>query len=390
MNNILQLLNESATVKLADEVRRRKGLGVNVIELQTGDPDFNTPQAVSAACLEAINQGKTHYTFSKGDPLLRLAVANKLASYNGIKVNPDTEVVITHGGVHAYHCAMSAILNAGDEVLIPDPSWMSHYNVVRYNLGVPVAVPAYPEDGFVPAIAEFEKLVTPKTKAIVINFPSNPTGAVATSEYLKELYALAVKYNLYIISDEVYEYILFNDNRHFSIGSLEDKPERVITINSLSKTYAMTGWRVGYLSAAATIIKEVTKILQCTITNIAPFIQAGAIEALTSENVKNEVSQMVKTYQDRYNYVVSQAATMPSEIKFKAPSGAFYFFIDVRPLGIKSEEIAMQLLEKKNMAIVPGNVFGSNGEGFLRMTIAASDTTIQRGMAAIKEWLIEL
>ncbi len=371
---------------LADRVRGLQVSGRKIFALQTGDPDFPTPAPIVEAAYRAMQSGHTHYCNSRGLPRLRETLAQKLRS-KGVEYNPDSEILITCGGVHAYYCALMAILNPGDEVMVPDPSWMTHVNLVGLVGGRAVRVPTTPEDNFLPTISSWERMLSPKTVALVLNSPGNPTGAVASREYLEELSQFAARRNLYVISDEVYENILYDGLQHTCFSSLPYAKELCLLVNSFSKTYAMTGWRIGYLAAPEPVIRQALKASQYSITNVAPFVQEAAVTALTDPVVAASVRDMTAAYTRRKNTVMQLSRESRGPIKPFAPQGAFYVFIDVRGLNRPSSEIAERLLTETGVALVPGSVYGKNGEGFLRMTIAAADETIAAGFSSLLSWV---
>ena len=387
LNTQFDLIRQSATVAVADRVTNLRAQGRAIIGLQTGDPDFATPPAVMDAALAAMRGGATHYGPSRGSLELRRAIADKISRVNDVRYDPESEILATHGAVHAYYCAIQAILNPGDEVLISDPSWATHSNMVAMLRGKAVRVPAPAENGFIPSLEAWEQALTPQTRAIVVNWPSNPTGTVAPHEYLLELVKLAVRHDLWIVSDEVYEYLVYDGVRHTCIASLPGMKERALVLNSLSKTYAMTGWRVGYLTAPQAVIERALKASQNAITCLAPFIQKAAAFALSDPGVQQAAGEMREAYARRRELVLHLAREHgPSPVKITAPDGAFYFFMDMRSLNIPSTEICEALLEEASVALVPGVAFGEQGEGFVRMTIAASEEDIQAGFKAILKW----
>ncbi len=387
LNTQFDLIRQSATVAMADLVVSLRAQGRKIIGLQTGDPDFTTPLAVIDVALHAMQGGATHYGPSRGLLELRSAIAEKMARANHAHYDPENEILVTHGAIHAYYCAIQSILNPGDEVLIPDPSWATHSNMVTMLHGKATRIPAPAEGGFIPSLDAWEQALTPQTRAIVVNWPSNPTGAIAPREYLVELAKLAVRHNLWIISDEVYENLVYDGAEHTCIASLPGMKERALVVNSLSKTYAMTGWRVGYLAAPQSVIERALKASQNSITCVTPFIQKAAAFALSDPGVQMAANAMREAYTRRRALVLRLAREYgPSPVKISPPDGAFYFFIDMRALGIPSIEICETLLDKASVALVPGVAFGEEGEGFVRMTIAASEADIEAGFKAILGW----
>ena len=386
LNVQLDALRQSPTIAMGDRVIALKASGHNIIGLQVGDPDFGTPQPVLDVAMKALQDGLTHYGPSRGYLDLRQAAASKLSRDNDLSYDPQTEILVTHGGIHAYYLAMQSILNPGDDVLIPDPSWGTHSNMavmLRCNV---IRVPAPAENGFIPYFESWEKAVTPKTRVIVLNYPSNPTGAYPSHEYLGQLQGFAEKHDLWIISDAVYE-SLYYEEKPTSVASFDGAKERTILVNSLSKTYAMTGWRVGFLAAPERVINNAVKAGQNSITCVAPFIQKAAAFALTNPGVQQTVEDMRLAYTGRRERVMRISHELESEkVLVKPPQGAFYFFLDLRPLKMTSLEICERILEEAGVGLVPGSAFGEQGEGFVRMTIAASDEEVETGFRKVVEW----
>jgi aspartate/methionine/tyrosine aminotransferase len=333
-----------------------------------------------------MQDGLTHYAPSRGTPDLRAAAAFKLSRDNGLTYDPETEILVTHGGIHAYYLAMQSVLNPGDEVLIPDPSWATHANMVTMLRGQVVRVPAPFENGFIPPIEAWGQVVTTRTRVIVLNYPSNPTGAYPSREYMIQLQEFAAKHNLWVVSDEVYENLYYGE-KPTSAGGVSGAKERTLLVNSLSKTYAMTGWRVGYLAAPKQVIDNAIKAGQNSITCVAPFVQKAAAFALSDEGVQSAAAKMRNTYARRREIVLRIVKEFDSDrVLIEPPMGAFYFFLDFHSLGMTSVLVCERLLDEAGVGLVPGSAFGEQGEGFVRMTIAASDDTIEAGIRAIMEW----
>ena len=386
LNQQFEQIRQSATVAMNDRILEYKAAGNPVVQLQVGDPDFATPPAVLEAAFTAMQNGLTHYAPSRGYPDLRSAAASRLNFDNGLSYDPETEILATHGGIHAYYLAMQSILNPGDEVLIPDPSWATHANMATMLRGKVIRIPAPPENSFIPPIEAWEKALTPKTHVIVLNYPSNPTGAYPSREYLRELQDFAAEHKLWVVNDAVYENLYYGE-KPTSVGVFPGAKERTILVNSLSKTYAMTGWRVGYLAAPKWVIDNAIKAGQNSITCVAPFVQKAAAFALSDEGMQIAAAEMRAAYARRRDLVLRIAAKYESEkVLVTPPMGAFYFFFDFRPLGMTSLEICERILEEAGVGLVPGSAFGEMGEGFVRMTIAASDETVETGFRAIMEW----
>lgn len=386
LNTQFDLIRQSATVAMADRILTLKASGKNIVGLQVGDPDFGTPSAVTEAALAAMRAGLTHYGPSRGFPDLRKAVTDKLRRDEGIEYDPNTEILITHGGIHAYYLAMQSILTPGDEVLIPDPSWATHSNMAIMLRGRVKRIAAPAEAGFIPRIESWRAALTPSTRVIVLNYPSNPTGAFPSREYMQQLQAFAAENNLWIVSDEVYG-SLYYDEKPTSAGAIEGAKERTLLVNSLSKSYAMTGWRVGFLAAPQRVIEHALKAGQNSITCVAPFIQKAAAFALTDPAVQQVTADMRAAYTKRRNIVLRLAAELESErVNVIPPQGAFYFFLDLRSLKMSSIEMCERILEEEGVGLVPGSAFGEQGEGFIRMTIAASEEDVEAGFRKIVAW----
>lgn len=386
LNQQFELIRQSATVAMADRILALKASGQPIIGLQVGDPDFGTPPAVLEAALKAMQSGLTHYGPSSGYADLRQAIAAKLLRDEGVAYDPAAEILVTHGGIHAYYTAMQAILNPGDEVLIPDPSWATHANMVVMLRGKVVRVPAPAENGFIPHMDAWATALTPKTRAIVLNYPSNPTGAYPDRSYLEELQAFAQAHDLWVVSDEVYGSLYYGE-RPTSAAAVDGAKSRTLLVNSLSKTYAMTGWRVGFLAAPALVIANALKAGQNSITCVAPFVQKAAAFALADPAIQEATLQMRSAYARRRESVLRIARELgSSKVLVTPPQGAFYFFLDFRPLKLSSVEICERILEEAKVGLVPGSAFGTEGEGFVRMTIAASDEDVEAGFRKIVEW----
>ena len=386
LNQQFELVRQSPTVSLSDRINALKASGRQLVGLQVGDPDFNTHPAIIDVALKAMQNGQTHYGPAIGTLELRRAIATKLKRDEGVTYDPATEIIVTHGGVHAYYLAMQSILNPGDDVLVPDPSWATHENMATMLRGNVIRVPAPPEAGFIPPFDFWLKALTPQTKAIVLNYPSNPTGAYPTREYLGQLQNFAKEHNLWIVSDEVYGSLYYGE-RPVSAAAFDGAKERTLLVNSLSKSYAMTGWRVGFLAAPVRVIENALKAGQNSITCVAPFIQKAAAFALTDPEIQNVTAEMRAAYARRRELVLRLAHELECDKVIVTPSqGAFYFFLDFRPLKMTSVEICNRLLEDAGVALVPGSAFGEYGEGFARLCIAASDEDVEAGFRKIVEW----
>lgn len=386
LNIQFESIRQSATVAMADRVLALKASGQKIVGLQVGDPDFSTHPAILDAATKALQHGLTHYGPSRGYPDLLAAIAQKLRRDEGVDYDPASEILVTHGGIHAYYTAMQSILNPGDDVLVPDPSWATHSNMAIMLRGHVIRVPAPAENRFIPCFDSWEKALTAKTRVIVLNYPSNPTGAYPTREYLQKLQDFAKEHDLWIVSDEVYGSLYYGE-KPTSAAAFDGAKERTVLVNSLSKSYAMTGWRVGFLAAPKAVIDNALKAGQNSITCVAPFIQKAAAFALTDPEIQEVTATMRAAYARRRDLVLRLSHELESEkVLVTPPQGAFYFFLDFRPLNMSSLEICEKLLDEAGVGLVPGSAFGDEGEGFVRMTIAASDEDVEAGFRKIVEW----
>lgn len=378
----LSQVSYSAIRRLFEIARQRP----EVLDLGIGEPDIATPIHVVESAKKALDQGYTKYSPNPGFPELRQAIAEKLRRENGIDADPTREIVVTVGGACAIHFALLAILEPGEEVIIPDPGFVTYAPCTLLAGGKPVYAPVKEENEFRLKAEDVEPLITEKTKCMMLNSPQNPTGGVQTKKDLEEIANLAEAYDLYVISDEVYEKLLYDEAQHHSIASLPGMFERTITINSFSKTYAMTGWRLGYLVAPEHIASEVVKIQQNTVACPPSFAQIAAIDALKGSH--QHVDDMVKRYDQNRRIIVDRLNKL-GVVRCVPPKGAFYAFPNISGLGMSSAEFAEQLLEKKGVAVVPGAAFGQRGEGYVRMCFAQQKAVIEEAVERICEFVEE-
>ncbi|MCD6278565.1 MAG: pyridoxal phosphate-dependent aminotransferase [Desulfurococcales archaeon] len=352
-----------------------------VINLGIGEPDFDTPEHIKKAAVEALEEGYTHYTSNAGLPELREAIAKKLKKDNGIEASVE-EIIVTVGGEQALANAIFTLIKPGDEVLIPSPAFVSYRPLIQMAGGAPVEVPVREENDFCPVVEDLKKYVTGRTKAIIINTPCNPTGAVYPRKVLEEVADFAVEHDLTVISDEAYEKIVFEGN-HVSIASLNGMKDRVVSVFTFSKTYAMTGWRLGYAVARKDIIDRMVKLNMYVIACPVAFAQKAALAAL--EGPQDCVEKMVSEYRRRIDLVFRRLSEMP-DVSVIKPKGTFYIFPNISRYG-KSEEVAEQLLYSAKVAVVPGSAFGKYGEGYLRISCATSYEKLAEAMDRIEEWM---
>ena len=372
--------------KIFEEVTRRENAGEDIIHLNIGRPDFDTPAHIKEAAKKALDEGKVHYSSNYGIPQLREALADKLQQDNQMSYDPG-EIIVTVGGNEAVFIAMMGLLDAGDEVLIPDPCWLNYFYCVQMAGGVPVSVPAREEYQFTPSIDDFRSRVTDKTKMIVINTPNNPTGAVYSAEALEALGQLAAERNLYVLSDEIYEKMVFDGHRHVSFGSLPGMKERTVTVSGFAKNYSMTGWRLGFVAASPEAISAMVRIHQYVTICATSFAQWGAVAALTGP--QDEVQHMIDEFGRRGELVSSALQEMPG-IQVAKPAGTFYIFPSIKQTGKSSQEMAEYLLDEAKIAVVPGHVFGDYGEGYIRLSYANSYENLEKAMANMRKALQKL
>jgi len=358
--------------------------GLGVINLGGGDPDFGTPSHIVNAALDAIRRGYTHYVSSAGIKGIRRAIADKLREENGLEFDPDAEIMVTPGAKLALFAAIMATVEEGDEVLILDPAWVSYVPCVQLAGGVAVHVSLSVEDNFHVTEAKLREKVTPRSKLLIVNSPNNPTGRVLTREELEAIAKVALENDLLVLSDEIYEKILYDGHQHISIGSLPDMLDRTIVINGFSKAYAMTGWRLGYVAAKGLLAKEILKVQQHSATCASSFIQYAGIAALTGP--QDAVSQMVEEYRKRRDLITAGLNSLPG-ISCHQPEGAFYAFPNISATGMSSIEFADMLLSKARVAVTPGIAFGDSGEGHVRLSFANSMPLIQEAIERMREVL---
>ena len=367
--------------KVNEKALAMERAGEKVLHFEIGRPDFDTPEYIKRAANQALAEGKVHYTSNFGLMELRQAIADKLKRENNVDYKAS-EVLVTVGLSEAVFAVLATILEEGDEILVPDPVWLNYINVPNLLGAKAVTYGLTEETGFQMNLEEVKAKITPKTRAIVIITPNNPTGGVLSEDVLKELAEIAVSNDLMVISDEVYERLVYDGAKHISIVSLPSMKERTFTMNGMSKAYAMDGWRLGYVAAPEEYILAMNKFHQHNTTCAPNFVQVAAIAALNEEG--DEVKEMVKEYQRRRDYAVKAINEIPG-LHCECPKGAFYIFINCKSLNIKSADLSAYLLEEAKIALVPGDVFGPGGEGYLRMSFANSYENVVEGCAQLKK-----
>jgi len=357
-----------------------------VISLGIGEPDFDTPRPVIEAGIRALEAGHTHYTSNAGIFELRKALAANLERLYGVSYDPGEEVLITVGGSEALYLSTTALLDPGAEVIIPTPCFVAYQAEVFLAGGVPVEIPCRMEDNFDIDPARIEAVITPRTRAILLGFPNNPTGAVASRDRLLEIARIAEKYDLIVISDEIYDRLVYGGHRHVCFPALPGMRERTILLGGFSKDYAMTGWRIGYACAPASILRGLLRIHQYTVMSAPTIAQEAAVVAL--EDRDEAVMMMVEEYDRRRRFLVPELNRIG--LPTVEPKGAFYAFPKVSVTGLNDETFATRLLNEEHVAIVPGNSFGAGGEGFCRVSYATSYEKLEEALRRIERFVNRL
>lgn len=350
------------------------------IRLEIGDSDFDTPEHIREAGIRAIREGKTHYTDKPGTMELREAIAEKLRLDNGLKYHAADEICVTQGGMGAAFTAMATLVTPGEEVLISDPAWPEFLGIIATIGAQAVPVPVREEDGFNLTAAAIAERITPRSKLLLLNSPHNPTGGVMTRENLAGIAELAEKHHLYVLSDELYEKLIYDGAEHVSFATLPGMWERTVTANALSKVYAMTGWRIGYTAAPRRIMEQIHKVHYYTATCCNAMAQEAALAAITGP--QDCVEAMRVEFRARRDVLVASLNDIPG-FSCRPPLGAFYVFCNIRELGVPSEELARRILHQAQVSTVPGVYFGANGEGFLRLTYCNSRANIAEALRRI-------
>lgn len=394
LSNKAKEISPSITLEITAAAKTLKESGINVISFSAGEPDFNTPENIINAAINAMKDGKTKYTPTSGVLELRKAICTKLKDDNELLYKPS-QIVVSTGAKQSLANTFLSILNKGDEVIIPIPYWVSYPELIKLADGVPIFVDNLKENDYKYKIEDLRKVVTEKTKAILLNSPNNPTGSVYSKEELIEIAEFAKENDLIIISDEIYEKLIYDENKHISIASIsEDAYKRTIVINGLSKAYAMTGWRIGYSAANEEIAKLMSNIQSHVTSNINSISQYAAIEALTGP--QESLNKMVKEFEARRNYMVERLNEIEG-ISYIMPKGAFYIMVNVggyfgksisNNLINSSLEFSKSLLEEEMVAVIPGIAFGL--DEYIRLSYATSKEAIEEGLNRLEKYLQRL
>ncbi len=370
----------SPTLAVSDNARQLKAEGIDVIDLGGGDPDFITPQHVRDAAITAMNAGDTHYVASPGTPALRKAIAAKLKADNDIEVDSLKGVLVTPGGKAALFETAMGLVEPGVDVMILEPAWVSYVPMIELAGGRAIQVRLNPDDNFAVSRDILESYVTPGTRAILINSPNNPTGRVFSSEELDSIAGFARDHDILVWTDEMYEKILYGKSNHISIATLPGMSERTLTFNGLSKAYAMTGWRLGYVAGPPQIISEIAKIHSHAVTCATSFAQAGGVAALSGD--QSFIGEMVTAW-DRRRQAVTNGLNGVKGLHVPEIEGAFYAFVDGRETSLDDVALSATLLRDAHVAVVPGSAFGESGNGHFRISFATGDDALSKAVERI-------
>jgi aspartate/methionine/tyrosine aminotransferase len=384
----IERLGTETAFEVLARARALEAQGRRIIHLEIGEPDFDTPENIREAAKHALDAGYTHYGPSPGLPEVRAAIAEYFNATRGVQLYSGAEVVVTPGAKPIIFFGLMATLEEGDEVLYPNPGFPIYESVIRFLGAVPVPVPLREERGFRMDVADIEARITERTRMIVLNTPHNPTGSVLTAEELEQIAELARRHNLMVFSDEIYSQIIYDGLRHVSIVQFEGMKERTIVLDGFSKTFAMTGWRIGY-GLMPTHIAEVVARLQTNCTSCtATFTQIAALEAL-SERTLPAVQRFVEEFRRRRDVLVDGLNRLPG-IRCQRPQGAFYAFANIQELGMSSREFAEVMLQEAGVACLSGTAFGEYGEGFVRFSYANSVENIQEALHRMEQLLARI
>ena len=368
-------VSPSLTLAISAKAKAMKASGIDVCSFSAGEPDFPTPQHICDAAKKALDEGKTKYGAAAGELALRQAIVDKLQTANQLNYSTDN-VIVTNGGKFSLYNLMQALIEKGDEVIIPAPYWLSYPEMVRLADGTPVIVETTEGNNYKITPQQLQTAITPRTKLFVFNSPSNPTGTVYTPDEIRALADVVVQNDILVVSDEIYENILYDETQHLSIGAVNSEIwQRTITCNGFAKSYSMTGWRVGYSAAPDEIIRAMVKIQSHSTSNVCTFAQYGAIAALTSS--QDCVKEMLTAFATRRQYIY-KAINSISALSCPKPDGAFYVFVDISKTGKTSLDFCNNLLESFQVAAIPGIAFGA--DNCIRLSYATDLTTIKTGI----------
>ncbi|MFH1771368.1 MAG: pyridoxal phosphate-dependent aminotransferase [Candidatus Omnitrophota bacterium] len=374
-------LDPSATLAITSLTKKLKSQGQDVVNFAAGEPDFDTPDFIKNSGKAAIDEGFTKYTPSVGLIELRQAIAEKVGSENNISFDSNN-VIVTTGAKYALFCAIFCLINPGEEVLLPSPYWVSYPQMVKLARGKLKVLPTLPDNNFKLTPGVLEKNITAKSKLLILNYPNNPTGSTLMEEDLKDICEIAKKHNLYVLSDEIYEKLIYDGKKHTSFASLPGAKDFTVTVNGMSKSFSMTGWRIGYLAANEKLVNEISKIIDHTTSCACSIAQKAALCALKEgDSWQNKIKGI---FQERRDLLYQGLSGINKLSPFK-PEGTFYLFCDIRGTGLSSFDFCSQLLEKHMVSCIPADSFGAGG--FVRFSFAASLENIEKGIERIKKFI---
>jgi aminotransferase len=352
------------------------------VNLGIGEPDLDTPTEIVEEGCRALHSGKTRYTANAGIIELRTKIAKHLNRYD-LSVNPESEVIVTVGGMGALALCLLVTITPGDEVLLQDPQWLNYFSQIKFCGGIPALVPVYEKNEFKISSESIKKRISGRTKILMLNSPNNPTGAVLDYNDLKDIARLAKEYDLLVISDEVYSTFVYDGVKHYSIASIDGMQERTIVINSFSKSFAMTGWRIGFATGNKQIIEKMVRLQENLVACANASSQYAAIKALS---IFNKTDKMIEIYKKRRDLIVDGLNGIRGISCYKS-KGSFYVFPNIKKIGKNSEVVANELLEKANVITIPGSAFGPHGEGYLRISYANSEENLKEAVKRIKKYI---
>lgn len=388
-NSRINRVEASPIRTFLDRAAELKSQGHPVIPLSAGEPNFNTPKTIKDATIEAIEENYSHYGSNRGDFGLRSILSRFIKKETGTQYDPADEIFITSSGAEALNNAIMAFVEDRDEVIVFTPAFVTYKNLVKYQGATFVDIPLKPENGFQPDPKEVEAAITEKTTMMIMNNPNNPTGAVFQPDILKELAKISVRHNLLVLSDEMYSRLVYGDTPFVSMASFPDMKERCIIVNGFSKTYAMTGWRIGYIATSRQMGIPLLRMHQYSTTCTPTFIQKGLVKALELPETQAEVEGMIKTFAKR-RQIILEGLSKINHLSFIQPEGAFYVMVDVSKTGLSGLEFAKRLLEEKYVACVPAIGLGDSCGDFVRFSYAACEQDILEGLKRIEEFVCML
>ncbi|GAB4542276.1 MAG: pyridoxal phosphate-dependent aminotransferase [Pleurocapsa sp.] len=372
----------SLTLAIAAKAKSMKADGIDVCSFSAGEPDFPTPSHICEAAKKALDEGKTRYGPAAGEEQLRTAIAKKLRNDNGLDYQAEN-IIVTNGGKYSLFNLTQVLIEPGDEVIIPAPYWLSYPEMVKLAEGTPVIVRTLAANDYKITPEQLKQAITPRSKLFILNSPSNPTGAVYSPEEIRALAAVILESDLLVVSDEIYEKILYDDAKHLSIGAVSPEMfNRTIVSSGLAKSHSMTGWRIGYAAAPLEIIQAMTILQGHSTSNVCTFAQYGAIAAF--ESSQDCVREMVEAFSKRRSFMYQAIQDMP-QLSCPKPFGAFYVFVDISKTGLKSLEFCDRLLETKQVATIPGIAFGA--DNCIRLSYATDMNTIEKGMKRLRDFV---